>query len=161
MKVRDVIKRLQDLDPTGEIEVCIGESDIFYISMEPAYYDGLLYVLKRDVKKLPYYDVTGMKIISTGKKISLKTMDLNDVLVDNWQAEIEYDVHKVNSQLDYYKNIVSEYRKEGYMLSLDYDAYPCKMCKYEPTQFITVNEECKDCYPANDFKNFEEKTRKK
>ena len=51
MKVKDLIKQLQELDPTGEIEVCVGNSDIIDISLFPAYYDGYLQVLKKDLSK--------------------------------------------------------------------------------------------------------------
>jgi len=36
MKSAELIKLLQDLDPTGEVEVCVGNGGVFAVMMEPA-----------------------------------------------------------------------------------------------------------------------------
>ncbi len=88
MKTKELIKRLQAEDPSGEIEVCVGSSDIYYLEELPAYYDGRLYTLIRDESKQPFYDVTGMRITGQGRKVSIKLMDLEDVLCDNPDATV-------------------------------------------------------------------------
>jgi len=69
MKTKDLIEKLQKLDPTGEIHVCIDNHDIFSVSLNPAYWDGTLQVLLRDPSKEPYYDVKGLRFVVHGNKI--------------------------------------------------------------------------------------------
>jgi len=75
MKVKDLIKQLQELDPTGEIEVCVGNNDIIDISLFPAYYDGYLQVLKKSYSK-ECYNIIGLEFRANGQKLFYKTMML-------------------------------------------------------------------------------------
>ena len=59
MKTKELIKELQELDPTGETEVVCGCGDIYFVEELPAYYDGRLGVLIKDESKKPYYHVKG------------------------------------------------------------------------------------------------------
>jgi hypothetical protein len=90
MKTKDLIAELQEADPSGEIEVCVGNVDIFSVATEPAYWDGRLQVLKRDPAKKPYFDVIGGKYVTSGQKVVIETMSITDVLWDNPDAEIDY-----------------------------------------------------------------------
>jgi hypothetical protein len=106
MKGKELIKQLQEIDPTGEIEVCVGNVDIWTVHAEPAYWDGKLQLLVRDEKKAPYYDIVGGKYVVSGSKITLTTMSITDVLWGDPDAVIDY------SELD--KNTgrgSAEYRK--------------------------------------------------
>lgn len=38
MKTKDLIKQLQAIDSTGELEVVSGQCDIHFANLEPAYY---------------------------------------------------------------------------------------------------------------------------
>jgi hypothetical protein len=92
MKSKDLIKQLQELDPTGDVEVCVGSVDIFTAMRVPAYYDGALEVLIRDDSKKPYYDVTGVKITYEGEKINLQTLSISDVLEEDFDAIVQYEL---------------------------------------------------------------------
>ncbi len=48
MKTKELIRQLQREDPSGELECCVDNSDIFFVEHLPAYYDGCLEVLVRD-----------------------------------------------------------------------------------------------------------------
>jgi len=82
MKTKELIKQLQECDPTGEVEVVCDGGDIFTVINLPAYYDGSLKVLIRDDTLKPYYDVIGMREIREGRKVILQGMDLQDICWD-------------------------------------------------------------------------------
>ena len=90
MKVRELIAELQKADPTGEVEVSIDGRAPFFVSNEPAYYDGALQTLIRDAKG----SVVGVRIVRGGNKIRIRSMDYEDVIWDqeyDGECVIEYD----------------------------------------------------------------------
>ena len=106
MKGKELIRLLQEIDPTGEVEVSVGNIDIFDVHQEPAYWDGKLQLLVRDESKAPYYDVVGGKYVVSGSKIVITPMSISEVLWSDPDAAIDY------SELD--KNTgrgSAEYRK--------------------------------------------------
>lgn len=90
MKSQDLIKRLLELDPSGQTEVICDGGDIYFVDKLPAYYDGALRTLIRDPKKAPYYDIVGMEERRDGDKISLKIMGLDDVVFDDAENKNTY-----------------------------------------------------------------------
>lgn len=90
MKTKELIRLLQEEDPTGEVEVCVNNVDIYTLHTEPAYWDGSLQVLTRDESKKPYYNITGAKYVRTGKKIVLNPLSIRDVLWNDSDAVIDY-----------------------------------------------------------------------
>lgn len=89
MKTKELIRLLQQEDPSGEIECCVGNLDIHFISREPAYYDGALQVLTRDETETKYYNIIGGKYLRTGEKIQFHTMSISDIL-DDPKATVDY-----------------------------------------------------------------------
>jgi hypothetical protein len=89
MKTKELIKRLQEEDPTGEIECCVGNVDIHFVSREPAYWDGPLQVLERDPAKEPYYNIVGGKYIKSGEKIQINLLRISDIF-DDPKVKIDY-----------------------------------------------------------------------
>jgi hypothetical protein len=93
MKSKELIRQLQEYDPTGETEVCIHNADIHYISVEPAYWDGRLQVLVRDKSKEPYFSIVGAKYVTKGDKICLNPMSIQDLIgceQDGVKMDIDY-----------------------------------------------------------------------
>jgi hypothetical protein len=90
VKTKDLIQELQEADPTGELEVCVNNVDIFTVTVEPAYWDGKLQVLKRDPALKPYYDVVGAKYVTTGSKVVIDPMSITDLLWSEPEVEIDY-----------------------------------------------------------------------
>ncbi len=82
MKSSEVIKLLQELDPTGEVEVSVGNVDIMDIGLLPAYYDGCLQVLKKDLAK-ECYNIIGLEFKSEGSKIVISPYDIEDYILDH------------------------------------------------------------------------------
>ena len=106
MKTKELIKQLQEQDPSGELEVIAGGSPIYFIDCEPAYYDGALEILIQDAS-LSGYNIVGFKYTNKGNKIRLHLMDLDDVLLDD--PELPVDVSEV---ADRYKDYVEKTREE-------------------------------------------------
>jgi hypothetical protein len=91
MKSKELIRQLLELDPKGEVEVCVGNHDIWTVDLEPAYYDGRLQVLVRDPELTgKCFDIVGAKYVSKGQKITITSMGVTDVLWDNPDAKIDY-----------------------------------------------------------------------
>lgn len=89
MKTKELIRLLNIEDPSGDMEVCVENIDIFYIETLPSYYDGPQEILIRDSKLEPYYDITGGIINYKGKKIVIKTLSLESVVFEDPTAPIE------------------------------------------------------------------------
>lgn len=94
MKTKDLIKKLQETDPSGELEVVADGSPIYFLETYPAYYDGSLAILIEDPKKKPYHSIIGMKFTNKGRKVRLHTMDMESVFLDDKNAIL--DVSEVN-----------------------------------------------------------------
>lgn len=90
MKTKELIRQLQKADPSGEIDCCIGNSDIHFVSVNPAHYDGCKQVLIRDEKN-PFYNIIGAKVVSDGEKVVLHALSIKSVLWDDPDSPIEYD----------------------------------------------------------------------
>lgn len=91
MKTKKLIELLNEADPSGEEEVCVGNIDIHFVSKDPAYYDGCLQVLVRDPLREPYYNITGAKINGTGSKIQIHILEIESAIYDNPELPVEVD----------------------------------------------------------------------
>jgi len=106
MKGKELIRLLQEIDPTGEIEVSVGNIDIWDVHQEPAYWDGKLQLLTHDESKKPYFDITGGKYVVSGSKIVITPMSITEVLWGDPEAVIDYSELEKNTGLG-----SAEYRK--------------------------------------------------
>lgn len=79
MKTKELIRLLQEEDPSGEVECCIGNEDIHYVSTMPAYWDGRLQILTRD----KFYNITGGKVTSRGNKIKIHPLSIEDAIYNH------------------------------------------------------------------------------
>lgn len=90
MKTKELIKQLQQADPTGDMDCCIGNRDIHFVATAPAYWDGCKQVLIRD-EDCEYYNIIGAKISSEGQKLVIHELSIESILWDNPDLPIEYD----------------------------------------------------------------------
>jgi hypothetical protein len=125
MKTKDLIAELQEADPSGELEVCVENVDIFTVTTEPAYWDGRLQVLKRDEAKKPYYDVVGGKYTSKGSKVVISPMSITDLLWSDPDAEIDYSEVGNPDSAERYRKSDDETRKASrdVELKVEMDAF--------------------------------------
>lgn len=123
MKTKDLIERLNKEDPTGEAEVVVGTRDIFFAEALPMYYDGTPIILIRDKSKAPYYDVKGFKVGSSGTKVKLHLMGMDDVIENDPDCIVEYlDARSENMLADKVFELRVEekkYREESKQIKKD------------------------------------------
>jgi hypothetical protein len=90
MKTKELIRRLQEADPTGEVECCVGNLDIYDIYQIGAYYDGALQVLIHDESKRDKsWSVIGAKMKGNGTKVQINTLSIEDVIYDTVETEAD------------------------------------------------------------------------
>ena len=78
MKTRELIKLLNEVDPSGEIEVCSDNEAIIYVEIMPAYYDGSLQILNENEEG----SIVSGIIRRSGTKIKLISYPLEDAVLD-------------------------------------------------------------------------------
>src|SRR3990172_7574886 len=67
MKTADLIRRLQEADPTGELECVVGGEDVYFVQRLPMYYDGLPTLLVHDPSKRDReWSIVGLKVPDSG-----------------------------------------------------------------------------------------------
>lgn len=79
MQTKELIAELLRADPTGDGEVCVANKDIHFIKRDPAYYDGCL---ERLIKNLDG-DVISGRITAVGAKIDIVVKSIEDCILDN------------------------------------------------------------------------------
>lgn len=93
MKSKELIKMLQEVDPSGEIECCVGNINVVGVEVLPAYYDGTLQVVKLD----EFGNPVSAKYVRNGQKIVLKIMDIYNCILDS----INHDCSETSFHVDY------------------------------------------------------------
>lgn len=111
MKTKELIRLLQEADPSGEIEVCVENEDIFFVEKAPAYWDGRLEILIRD-ESIKGYNVIGAKITSKGKKLRIRTLSIDDAIFESPDMPVEIDVGSPEMEKRY-KKAVRKWRREA------------------------------------------------
>jgi hypothetical protein len=98
VKVKELIRQLQELDPTGEIEVVGCAGDIDFVDCLKSYYDGHPGILIRDG-----CNILGIQIGLPNDewKIVLREMNMEDVLLDNPDAQVIIDTGSPQSNARY------------------------------------------------------------
>lgn len=90
MKTSELIRRLQEADPTGDAECVVGCEDIFFVEPLPAYYDGRPLLLVHDESlRDKCFSVVGARFMGDGPKVRITTLGLEDLLIDNPELPIE------------------------------------------------------------------------
>lgn len=95
------------MDPSGDIEVVVGNIPITYVDREPAGYDGCMQIIERDKN----YQVVAMKYCDKGHKVCLHTTSIGDILFDQPDIPVEFDIHE--NRKEWYAKRVEMHRKFG------------------------------------------------
>ena len=110
MKTKDLIKALSDADPSGELECCVGNVDVYHVRKLPAYYDGAFEVLVHNESvRGKQWSVIGGKIVRSGYKVQIECISLDDAMFDmrgNFPIEIvgeDPDGH-IGKMIDRWRN---------------------------------------------------------
>jgi len=94
MKTKELIRQLQQADPSGEEEVVIGNESILYAENLPAYYDGPYQTLIRNEAN----GIIGITIHSQGRKVDIRQIGLDDVFLDEPDMPVTYDSECSNTR---------------------------------------------------------------
>lgn len=90
MTTAELIAALREADPDGTTPVCVGNADVYFVQVLPAYYDGRLQQLVHDESKRgKEWSIVGAKIVSAGRKVDIVPMSIRDVLSDVPDLPIE------------------------------------------------------------------------
>ncbi len=121
MTTAELIKKLREEDPTGKVQVVVGNIPIYAVENIAAYWDGRLQMLVQDHGKDPFYNIVGYKVTSKGRKVRLVTMDLDDVMLDN--PDVPVDLNELGeSFLSDWEEKVGNTRKETKEIIAEVDA---------------------------------------
>lgn len=112
MKTKELIKQLQEIDPSGELDVTIGKNTPLHFVMElPGYYDGAFLRLIRDESRSgKCYDVVGAKVVTQDHKVCLIPLEFEDMVCD---------LNTVKEEFILDVSDCSEYSKERYLAKLE------------------------------------------
>ena len=91
MKTSELIRRLQEADPSGEEECFVGNEDIYFVTRMPMFYDGHPWQLIHDeAVRDKAWSIVGLKYPARGSfKISIQTLNASEVLGDYPDITIE------------------------------------------------------------------------
>ncbi len=113
MKSKELIRRLQEADPEGEMEVCVGNVDIYFVEKKAAYWDGNLQVLQHDeAKRGKQWSIIGLKIFEKGSKLDLNCVDAESLIYD--KPDIDVDLSDLSEDpRQRWQERIANWRKEG------------------------------------------------
>lgn len=121
MNTAELIKWLQDADPSGELECVVGNIPILYADKNPAYYDGCYQYLVRDDKG--HFDFSAAEIRGDGEKVQIHTMSIASALWDAPEMPVAC-VGMGEATQKRYEEYVEEWRKEP----REYEAEEAREC---------------------------------
>lgn len=82
MKTNKLIKYLKELDPKGDMEVCVENTDIYFIDIEPGCYDGPQQILIHDPKlENECYSIKGGIFNYNDNKVIIHTFSIEDAFI--------------------------------------------------------------------------------
>lgn len=82
MKTRELVRLLQEADPSGEAEANVDGCDIYQVYLEDGYYDGPYEVLIHDDNLKPYWTIVGGQFRRDGKKVKIVTVSIHDAICE-------------------------------------------------------------------------------
>lgn len=90
MKTSELIRQLQETDPSGELEVTVGKTDIHFVDKLPGYYDGCYEVLKRDPNS-DHYNIIGGEYRGGGQHVEVFTLSIKSALWNDASMPVTFD----------------------------------------------------------------------
>jgi hypothetical protein len=148
MKTKDLIKELQEADPSGELECCVDNIDIWTVTTEPAYWDGSLQLLVRDPALTgKCYDIIGGKYVRSGHKVVISPRSITDILWDDDDAVIDYS--GAGAHAERYRKTDEETRQAGrnVELKVEMDAF----YRWVKDKTKEIRPDAEDCRHSADY----------
>jgi len=88
MKTKELIALLHNLDPTGETEVVVDDKGVYSVTAEDAALTGPYCRLEKDGCRKPLFSVVGITLESSGPKIRIRPVGVEDFLEEVPDGEI-------------------------------------------------------------------------
>ena len=111
MKTKDLVAKLQEADPSGELHCCVSNGDIWDITVEPAYWDGRLHVIEFDENNHP---IRGCRV-SKGSKVVITPIHISEALEwSNFQV-----VYQTEEDRKHYEAFDIEARRRDMQVEMD------------------------------------------
>lgn len=126
MKTRDLIRRLQDADPTGEAEVCVDNEDICWVHPMEAYWDGRLQVLERDGNR-----VVGAKVTSMGTKVKIVHLSIEEAIYDNPELPVDLSELGISRSVEEWTADIAKWREESRKMKAETEAWKAERAAKE------------------------------
>jgi hypothetical protein len=111
MKTRELIAKLQELDPAGDLDVVVGNEPVYFPERLPAFYDGAKGELVQD-PDLIGFNIKGYKITNQGEKIVLHLYGLEAWLMDEPHGQVDTS-ELPDWQQERYAKMIEQFRKES------------------------------------------------
>ncbi len=152
MKTKELIRRLQKEDPSGELEVSVGNEDIHFVHRAEGYWDGCQQILVRNEEK-KYYNIIGGRYNSSKTKVVIRTLSFHDAISNNPSFTVDYSdlseqkaVSYEQSNEDHRKTV----QKIRYEIELEHFVKHCKKRAGEISSDVNGLEDvCKIFFDKN------------
>lgn len=116
MKTKELITKLLELDPDGQLECTVGNCSINYIELLPAYYDGRLQIIEYDKDGRP---LSG-KYVSNGKKLCISYTTIQECVMENSDFPVDFsELEEVSRKR--YSSYIDEFRKKSIELDKEFN----------------------------------------
>lgn len=138
MKTKELIQLLQEEDPSGEIDVVVGNQAISFIENLPYFYDG-----RKQEVHLKNGDIYKLSYANSGSKIKIHTYDFDTIVYDR-EGKIEVDCSALpeynrDKTIERYKKIAEASKRHRQEMELE------DFCKWviclARERFGEINEE--------------------
>jgi hypothetical protein len=114
MKTKVLIEQLQKSDPTGELECCVGNGDIWGLEVKSSYWDGKLQVFQFNENNQPI----SAKRVSKGDKLDIRPIYISEVIGEYPGFVVEYESEEDRKR---YEPIDIEAIRTFHQIELDCD----------------------------------------
>lgn len=104
MKTKQLIRLLNEVDPSGEAYVCIDRKPIYFIELKEGYWDGSYNYLEYKNKQFTWVEST------EGNKIDIHTMNLFDFV-----ARFDGDFDKVKNHIKFKYTYTTNDKKNEFL----------------------------------------------
>ncbi len=117
MKTKDIIEQLQELDPSGELDVSVGLADISDISILPSYYDGYQQILIRHPEG---YFPKGGRYNVDKDKIVIDSLSFKEAIYSDPEFSIDYSGLS-EDRVKRYEESHEKEREDSYKITSEVD----------------------------------------
>ena len=112
MNTGDLIKLLQEADPSGELPITVHGNDVWFVEVEPGYYDGPYEQLVRDETK-EGYNIIGAQYRQDGEKLRIHLYGIEDLLLDWMNRGDEPPIEIVGDDHGTLKETVERWKRKA------------------------------------------------